>query len=119
MSLALSYPLAKAFSLGFDSVYSVEADGIFVELSVHYHWKNTDESFSIELYILQGYDFGYASHVHDGVNHLQCGVDASYSLTAAWRLSGYVAQSWAQTDIKRQDGDDELWAGMAVHYQFE
>lgn len=118
VSLSLVYPMLL-FSLEAEYVYSVEAEGSFVTLAGRLNPLKLTDELSISAYLLQGYDFDYATDVHDGVNHLELGAEAEYQLAPQWSLATYMAHSWAQADVKLDTADDEFWGGISLRYQFE
>jgi hypothetical protein len=65
-----------------------------------------------------GFDYGYRSESHDGLNHLQVGIDVEYALTERYTLIGYVAHSFAQDAIEREDLGDVSWLGIGLNAQF-
>ncbi len=105
-------------------VYSTEAKGAFVELSLHSYWDLTDQ-FTLSPYITQGLDFGYSTQEHDGRNHLQWGLEANYTLNDNMSLSGHISHSLAQTDIEQEavsNGDfssqNQTYAGLHFNMSF-
>lgn len=101
-----------------DYVYSTEANGAFVEFSLSSEFNMCEDKLTIEPYILQGLDYGYASAGHDGKNHVQAGVDFSLSLSTTTQLVGSVAHSWAQKDVENDKQDDESWASIGLSTSF-
>lgn len=105
-------------------VYSTEAEGSFVEVSLHSYWNITDQ-FTLTPYITQGFDFKYRTEKHNGRNHLQLGLEASYQITSEINLSGHISHSIAQNDIEQEmaeNGDtgsqDQTYAGIHVAMKF-
>ncbi|MGE6315511.1 hypothetical protein ACQKC1_06940 [Shewanella baltica] len=99
-------------------VYSTEAAGYFVEVSLHSYWHVTDQ-LSLTPYITQGFDFKYRTEEHDGRNNLQFGLEASYQLSSCMSIDGHISHSIAQGDIEQEataNGDmssqDETYAGI-------
>ena len=105
-------------------VYSTEAAGYFVELSLHSYWQVT-EQFTLSPYVTQGVDFKYRTEEHNGRNHLQFGLEASYNLTENMNISGHISHSIAQADIEQEaatNGDfssqDQTYAGIHFNISF-
>lgn len=99
-------------------VYSTEAAGYFVEVSLHSYWHVTDQ-LSLTPYITQGFDFKYSTEEHDGRNNLQFGLEANYQLSSYMSIDGHISYSIAQGDIEQEamaNGDmssqDETYAGI-------
>lgn len=106
-------------SIGY--TYSTEAEGSFVELSVHSNWALTD-SFTVTPYLTQAFDYEYASDDYNGVNHFQLGIEAEFAINDSLALSGHVSQTIAQEGVK-EDGlpDSELdqtYAGINLSWAF-
>ncbi|MCL1067330.1 hypothetical protein L2735_10990 [Shewanella olleyana] len=104
--------------------YATEAGGYFVEVSLHSPWQLT-EQFSITPYITQGFDFQYATEEHDGANHFQMGVEASYALSSNMAISAHFSHVIAMADIKKEaemDGYtgslDESYGGIYLSWSF-
>lgn len=101
-------------------VYSTEAAGYQVEVSLHSYW-NITEQLTLTPYITQGFDFKYSTEAHDGRNNLQLGLEAAYQLTSSITISGHISHSFAQGDIEQEaqeNGDfssqDQTYTG--VHF---
>ncbi|WP_115406685.1 hypothetical protein [Shewanella morhuae] len=99
-------------------VYSTEANGYFVEMSLHSFWNITDH-FSLTPYITQGFDFKYRTAEHNGKNNLQFGLESNYQLSPNMSVSGHISHSIAQGDIEQEaaaNGDtssqDQTYAGI-------
>ncbi|ABI40906.1 conserved hypothetical protein [Shewanella sp. MR-4] len=105
-------------------VYSTEAAGYFIELSLHSYWQ-LSERFILAPYITQGLDFKYRTEDHNGRNHLQFGLEANYDLADNMSLGGHISHSIAQADIEQEataNGDfssqDQTYAGIHFNISF-
>jgi hypothetical protein len=97
---------------GLDYTYATEAEGGFLELSLRAEIALQEERITIEPYILEGFDCGYASEEYDGANNLQVGLDITLALTDQVRILASVAHSWAHKDVENEDLGDEFWGGV-------
>ncbi|MEL4385522.1 hypothetical protein ACE02Y_10485 [Shewanella xiamenensis] len=120
----LAYTAAPWLVPSVNYVYSTEAAGYFVELSLHSYWQLT-EQFTVSPYVTQGFDFKYRTEDHNGRNHLQFGVEANYELADNMSLSGHISHSIAQDDIEQEaaaNGDfssqDQTYAGIHFNISF-
>ncbi|MEL4282074.1 MULTISPECIES: hypothetical protein [Shewanella] len=120
----LAYTAAPWLVPSVSYVYSTEAAGYFVELSLHSYWQ-LSESFTLAPYITQGLDFKYRTEEHNGRNHLQFGLEANYDLADNMSLSGHISHSIAQDDIELEaaaNGDfssqDQTYAGVHFNMSF-
>ena len=52
--------------------------------------------------LLAGIDMGYRTAEHDGLNHIQCMLEAEYALSEHWTILAYAAHSVAREDVKRE-----------------
>lgn len=120
----LAYTAAPWLVPSISYVYSTEAAGYFVGLSLHSYWQLT-EQFIFSPYVTQGIDFKYNTQEHNGRNHLQFGLEASYNLAENISISGHISRSIAQADIKQEaaaNGDlnsqNQTYAGIHLHMNF-
>jgi hypothetical protein len=72
----------------------------------------------LEPYVLEGFDFGYASQEHDGPNNLQSGFDLSLGMTDAMNIVASFGHSWAYKDVQNDGlGDVSLGAiGLSTEF---
>ncbi len=98
-------------------VYSTEADGSFIEISLASEIAATDY-LVFTPYALLGINAGYVAGEHEGLNNFQIGLDAEWALTENIALVGYIAQTWG---IDEEPGDslsDEFWGGAGLALSF-
>lgn len=103
---------------GVEYVYSTEADGSFVTLSLGAPIKCSNCGLVLVPYILEGFDFGFSSPNYNGFNNFQAGVVADYSLTEHLCLVGTVNHSWANQDVRKDGGLDESWLSVGLKAAF-
>ncbi|MFA7173862.1 MAG: hypothetical protein WC340_10700 [Kiritimatiellia bacterium] len=103
---------------GVEYVYSTEADGSFAELSLGAPIKCSKCGLVLIPYILEGFDFGFASHDYNGFNNFQVGVIADYPLTEHLCLVGSVNHSWANQDVRKDGCGDESWLSVGLKAAF-
>jgi hypothetical protein len=118
LSIAAEVEVLGGFIVGVSGVYSFEAEGSFVEISLAYPLAFFDERLWLVPSVHEGFDYGYRSKSHDGPNHVQISVDLEYRLTESTALVGYVAHSIAQDDVEREDLGDVSWFGLGLNTQF-
>jgi hypothetical protein len=118
LSIAAEVEVLGGFIVGVSGVYSFEAEGSFVEISLAYPLAFFDERLWLVPSVHEGFDYGYRSESHDGPNHVQISVDLEYRLTESTALVGYVAHSIAQDDVEREDLGDVSWFGLGLNTQF-
>ncbi len=103
-------------------VYSTEAQGgdggSFVEAALVSPLELLGGDLVVELYLLEGFDFGYASDGYDGFNNFQFGVCAHYALSSALTLNGSINHSIANQDVRRDGGGDETWLTLGIGAKF-
>ncbi len=97
-----------------DYRFSTEADGGFMELSVNTEFILLNGRLALGPYIMEGFDFGYASEQHDGPNHFQIGIDFTWALTGGRRIVGSVAHSRALEDVRNDGLGDVSWLLIGV-----
>ena len=101
-----------------DYTYSTEADGGFVELSFRSEAELLDGRLALEPYVLEGFDFGYASEEYDGPNNFQVGIDFGLEITDQISVIGSAAHSWAHGDVRRDGLGDVSWMSVGVSVGF-
>lgn len=98
--------------------YSTEAEGGYLEVSLRSEFNTAHGRLRLEPYVLEGFDFGYASAGHDGPNNFRLGVDFAWALTDRTSLVGSVAHSWAHQDVKNEQLGDESWVTIGFAAEF-
>ncbi len=108
------FPLTPALNY----VYSTEVNGAFVEFSLRSEFNVCDDKLTLEPYILQGLDIGYASARHDGKNPVPAGIDFSLSQSTSTQRLDSIAHCWAQKDVDNDKQDDESWPSIGLSTNF-
>lgn len=106
--------LAAGFQLSLNTVYSLEAEGSFVEVALGYPLAFFDGRLVLEPYLREGFDFGYRTDAHDGLSNFQAGLEASYALDDRFNIVAFLAHSWAQEDVEREGLGDVSWGGIGL-----
>ena len=96
-------------------VHSTEADGGMVEIELAREIEM--ERFSIEPYVGALIDFGYVNDEYDGLNNILVGVAVSIPLTDAISLGAYATHSFAEENLRREDGEDQTWGGIGLEFE--
>ena len=101
--------------------YATEATGGFLELALTGHWP-LNAHVSLMPYIVQAWDFGYASDDFDGPNNLQFGLMSDVLLSPTLTLSWHISRTIAMRDIQHELGDacheQQTFGGISLAYQF-
>jgi hypothetical protein len=100
------------------SVYSFEAEGSFLEFSLARPLTFCEGRVHITPMLVAGVDMGYRTVEHDGLNHIQCMLEAEYALSEHWTILAYAAHSKAREDVKREMLGDLTWAGIGLNARF-
>lgn len=119
---SIAYTGVEWLTPSINYTYSTEAEGYFVELSLHSSW-DISETWNITPYLTQGIDYQYVTEIHNGRNNLQFGVESAYALTPAINIAGHVSQSIAQQDIEQEVGYsssklNETFGGITINWIF-
>ncbi len=101
-----------------DYTYSTEAGGGFLEVSLRQLNAFRDGRVTLEPYVSQSFDFGYASSAYDGPNNFQAGIDLSLELTEQLSLVASVVHSWAHEDVSNDGGGDLSWGSIGLAASF-
>ena len=96
-------------------VHSTEADGGMIEIELAREIEM--ERFSIEPYVGALIDFGYVNDEYDGLNNILVGVAVSIPLTDAISLGAYATHSFAEENLRREDGEDQTWGGIGLEIE--
>jgi len=118
LSAGTAYAASPRLTPAVDYVYSTEADGAFVEVSLRSEISLSRERVTLCPYVLEGLDFGYVSGDYDGPNNFQVGVELCWRLSEHLALSGYAARSWAHVNLEREGLGDESWGGLGIACEF-
>lgn len=116
-AFGIAHPGFDGFTPALDYVYSTEANGAFVELSVASEHEVSND-LTLAPYIVQAIDLGYASAAHDGLNNLTLGVEASYEVNRDFQVVAYLAHSIAQKDVENDGLGDVSWGGVSINLPF-
>lgn len=116
--LELEAPTFGEIVVGAALVYSVEAKGSFLELSLRRSFDVIEDRFSLSPYALYGFDFGYRTGAHDGPNHLQLGIECQCAISENLSLFAFLAHSYVQTDVAREGLGDVSWIGLGLQASF-
>ncbi len=118
LSIAAEVEVIGGWIAAASGVYSFEADGCFVEVSLSYPLAVYDDRLWLTPVLLAGVDFGYRTAGHDGLNHIQIMIEAAYQLSERSILLAYVAHSDAQDDVQREGLGDVSWIGIGLNTRF-
>ncbi|QSX33593.1 hypothetical protein JYB87_18095 [Shewanella avicenniae] len=121
LALAIDYQAFEWLTPSLLYTYSTEADGAFVELSLVGNWAVND-AISLHPYLMQGWDFGFATAEHNGSNNLQFGLITELALSPKVSLSWHVSRTIAMNDIQHEQGNQceqqQTFTGLALAYDF-
>lgn len=101
-----------------DYTYSDKATGGFLEFSLRSEIKFMEGQLILEPYILEGFDFGYASEAYDGPNNFQVGMDFTLTFINSVNMVGSAAHSWAQEDVENDGLGDVSWVTIGFSTAF-
>ncbi len=102
------------------TIYDTASNGYFVFITA----KGTfilSEKVSAHPYIEQGLDYGYIGEKHDGSNHLELGVGLSYEVNKTVSLSGFVAHTFSESELKDWNNNDrpnQTYGGVKVSWHW-
>jgi len=116
LAASWSYPAVVAPAV--DVVYSTEADGYFVMLSLSSEFQFDDFPLILSPYIAEGFDFGYVSSLKYGSNHFQLGIGARYPINASLQLNMALEHGIVHSNLKAQGERDETWITLGLQTSF-
>ena len=120
-SAGISYgELPFAFETSLDAYYSMDAEGTFFE------WSNTklfnpSDEFECSLSGIFGWNEGYVSDGHNGMNFFSINLGVGKLITENFSLIGHINQSWAIDRDLNLAGDqglkDFFHFGLGVEFE--
>ncbi|AYM86621.1 hypothetical protein D9T18_07825 [Pseudoalteromonas agarivorans] len=122
LSLDISYAYDWDIHAMASIYHSLSLSGSFIELAITKEYAFSD-LMRLELQTAAGFNSGYVSDGHNGLNNVKLAANLSYQLLNNVMLSGYASYSVAiNKDAAHYSGDEHLrslfWAGLGVSYQF-
>ena len=118
LGFGLSYSPIEQFSLSADAVYSIEADGTFVEFSFLYSLF-INPFLTFNPYVKTGLDYGYASTEKNGYNHTALGAIMTLELSPNLSFNLVAEHSLSGTQVKRETKkNNHSWLGIRAVYNY-
>jgi hypothetical protein len=122
LSLDINYAYSQDFHVLASIYHSLSLSGSFIDLAIKKEYAFNDLML-LELQTTAGFNSGYVSDGHNGLNNVKLAANLSYQLLDNVMLSGYASYSVAiNKDAAQYSGDENLrslfWAGLGVSYQF-
>jgi len=121
-SLDLAYFYEKRLQFMASAYYSLDAEGAFSEVSIKKGYR-INKALLINLSAITGFNFGYVSDGHDGINNAQVRVNLWYTIIKEMDVYAYTGYNLAiNRDYIRYTGDellrDVFWGGLGFSYRF-
>ncbi|QFU23234.1 hypothetical protein FM038_25585 [Shewanella eurypsychrophilus] len=98
----LAYSGFDWFTPSVEHTYSLEADGHFVEVSLHGMSLDIVYGGTLTPYLTQAFDFEFALDEYNGPNHFQLGLEAVFPISPRLHLFGHLSHITPQAGIKRE-----------------
>jgi hypothetical protein len=122
IELGITYMGLQSLDLIASTYYSFEADGAFIEITA-YNEPFVSSVTSIRAFAVLGWNAGYISDGHNGLNHLQLKAEISYFYTKDSEFTAFTAYNIPiNRDAARYTGDASLnkffWSGIGLSYYF-
>jgi len=118
INVGVTYNGLGYLAVGLEYVHSTEAEGQFLRCEVSSNFPLIEDRITLEPYIIEGVDFGYASEECDGICNLELGLRFSAAVNDWLTLDAYGAYSLAQKDVDREDLGDFAWGGIGISVAF-
>lgn len=114
--------LPLKMELAVDAYYSFEADGAFIETSLHRDFDLSD-CLQLSPAIVFGINQGYVPDGHDGANHIELRLEGEYELTRSLTLTAHTSYSFGIDRNANKHPDDELLrdffhAALGLRWEF-
>jgi len=122
INLDLAYFYDNQFQIVTNLYYSFDAQGAFAEVAIKKGYL-IDNTLSINLRAILGFNSGYVVDGHNGINHGQLLVRVSYQAINEMEVYAYTGYNQAiNRDSNRYTGDELLrdffWGGVGLSYRF-
>jgi hypothetical protein len=122
VSLELAYFHDKRFYIVTNVYYSFDAEGTFAELAIKKGYR-LNKVLSINVGAILGFNSGYVTDGHNGINNGQILARASYQVNSEMEVYAYTNYNHAiNRDSNRYPGDESLgdffWGGAGLSYRF-
>ena len=118
LSIEAEVEIIGGFRATASGVYSFVADGGFFEISLARPFAFYEDRLWLTPILQAGFDCGYRTAAHDGLNHIQLSIEAEYTFSERHTLIGYIAHSDAQDDVQREGLGDVSWIGIGLNTRF-
>ena len=122
INLDLAYFYDNQFQIVTNLYYSFDAQGAFAEVAIKKGYL-IDNTLSINLRAILGFNSGYVVDGHNGINHGQLLARVSYQVIKKMEVYAYTGYNLAiNRDSNRYTGDELLrdffWGGVGLSYRF-
>lgn len=122
VSLDLSYFYDDKFQLTSSAYYSFDSQGTFLELTINKGYEIND-AISIDFQTGVGFNAGYVSDGHNGINNIKLTSNVSYKVIKQFEIYAYTSYTMAiNKNDERFVGDQTLknmlWGGIGLSYLY-
>ena len=122
VSLDFSYFYDNKFQLTSSAYYSFDSQGTFIELTINKGYE-INEAVNIDFQTGLGFNAGYVSDGHNGINNLKLTADVSYKVIKQLEVYAYTSYTMAiNKNAERFVGDQTLknvlWSGIGLSYLY-
>lgn len=99
-------------------LHSTEADGQYAAAMLSSDLALFNERLTVSPYVLEGFDFGFATAEYDGPNHLEIGLEAALTLTEMLEFGAHINHLWPHRDEKNEGLEQVTWGGANLTVSF-
>ena len=122
VSLDFSYFYDNKFQLTSSAYYSFDSQGTFIELTINKGYE-INEAVNIDFQTGLGFNAGYVSDGHNGINNLKLTANVSYQVIKQLEVYAYTSYTMAiNKNAERFVGDQTLknvfWSGIGLSYLY-
>ncbi|MGH1366452.1 MAG: hypothetical protein ACRBF0_23020 [Calditrichia bacterium] len=118
LSAGLAFAGLPDITPAIDYVFSTGASGGFLEISLSSEQPMLEGMLTATPYILQAFDFGYASESFNGYNNFQLGLEVAMPFNETFGLAGSVAHSIAMDDVEKENLGNVSWFTIGLTGSF-
>jgi len=115
LQLSLGFNVKDSVDMSIGMVYSEEADGTFLEVGIAREYAIKDGVVVVPFAIL-GINEGYVSDEHDGLNHLNVGLETSWNLSESVSLGAYMSYTMGLEEDADESLEDFFYGGLCLTF---
>lgn len=115
LALCATFDIQDALDMNIGAVYSDEANGSFFELGLSREFALSDGVAVVPFAVL-GINDGYVSDEHDGLNHINIGVETSWEISESISMGAYMSYTMGLEEETGESLEDLFYGGLCLTF---